>query len=56
MNWTAIILIGTGLIALVIFLVMRNQKDKKTFEDQLNNDYRKSKDEEGDTDTEEPLK
>ena len=34
----------------IIFLVMRNQKDKKEVIDQIKNDYPKSKDEEGDAD------
>jgi len=56
MNWIILILFGIAAIALVVFLVMRNLKDKKEFEEQLNNDYRKAKDEEGDTDTEEIVK
>lgn len=56
MNWIILILFGIAVIALVVFLVMRNLKDKKEFEEQLNNDYRKTKDEEGDIDTEEIVK
>jgi flagellar biosynthesis/type III secretory pathway M-ring protein FliF/YscJ len=52
MNWVLIIFFGIAVVALIIFLVVRNVKDEKQFEDQLNNDYHKPKDEEGDTDTE----
>jgi hypothetical protein len=50
-NWPLIIIVGVGLLALLIFLIVRNQKDEKSFEEQLNEDYHKSK-EEGDTDPE----
>ncbi len=53
MNWLVMILFGIAVVALIIFLVVRNVKDEKQFEDQLKNDYHKTKDEEGDTDTEE---
>lgn len=56
MNWPVLIIVGGALVALLIFLVIRNQKDEKTFEHQLNEDYHKSKDEEGDTDPEESPK
>jgi len=48
MNWPVLIVIGIGALALIIFLVWRNLKDEKQFEDQLKQDYPKSKDEEGD--------
>jgi flagellar biosynthesis/type III secretory pathway M-ring protein FliF/YscJ len=53
MNWLVMIFFGIAVVALIIFLVVRNVKDEKQFEDQLKNDYHKTKDEEGDTDTEE---
>ena len=56
MNWFILIPVGIVLIALVTFLVMRNQKDEKKFEEEMNNDYHKSKDEEGDVDAEETIK
>jgi len=56
MNWLVLIPVGIAAIALIVFLIVRNQKDEKAFENQLNNDYRKTKDEEGDVETEEPLK
>ena len=56
MNWIFIIVVDIAAIVLVIFLVVRNQKDKKQFEDQLKNDYRKTKDEEGDIEIDEVMK
>jgi preprotein translocase subunit YajC len=56
MNWTVIIIAGIVLIALIVFLVRRNAKDEKEFEQQQNNDYLKTKDEEGDVDTEDRIK
>ena len=38
-----------GPLSLIIFLILRNQKDEKDFEHQINNDYHKTKDEEGDS-------
>lgn len=38
---------------MIIFLVVRNQKDENDFENQVNNDYHKIKDEEGDTEIDE---
>ena len=35
-------------VALIVFLVIRNQKDEKDFEKELNNDYPKSRSEHGD--------
>jgi len=56
MNWPVIIIVGIAAIGLIIFLVVRNQKDEKEFEQQLKNDYHKPKEEEGDVDNEEPMK
>ncbi len=56
MNWVFIIFFSIAVIALIVFLIIRNLKDEEVFEKQLNNDYPKSKDEEGDTPTEEALK
>ncbi len=52
MNWILIIIVCVIALALLVFINIRNQKDKKELTDKLNNDYRKSKDEEGDTLTE----
>jgi hypothetical protein len=56
MNLTVLIPFGILVIALIVFLAVRNQKDKTTLEDKLNNDYHKSKDEEGDIETDEVMK
>jgi FtsZ-interacting cell division protein ZipA len=40
------------LVVLIVFLVLRNRKDQKELEEQLNKDYRKPKDEENDTEVE----
>ena len=51
-----IILFGIAALALIIFLVIRNQKDEKQFENQLKNDYHKLKDEEDDIEIDEIMK
>lgn len=56
LNWLILILFGIAVIALLVFVIKRNQKDKKEFEHQLNEDFYKSKDEEGDIDSEEKMK
>lgn len=56
MNWSIIIPVGIGAIALIAFLVWRNIKDEKSFEQQLKNDYRKPKEDEGDIEIEEKTK
>jgi LPXTG-motif cell wall-anchored protein len=56
MNWIALTLFGIAAVALIAFLVIRNRKDEKVFEDQINNDYHKTKDEEGDVETDEITK
>ena len=56
MNWTVLILVGIGAIALITFLVMRNLKDEKKFENQLKNDYPKPTDDKGDIEIDEVLK
>jgi len=52
MNWALIVIVGVIALALLVFINVRNKKDKKELTDKLNNDYRKSKDDEGDTPTE----
>ena len=49
MNWTALIIIGVLLAALLVFLVVRNIKDEKKFEEDMNRDYHKTKDAEGES-------
>jgi hypothetical protein len=56
MNWYVLIPFGIAVIALVVFLVRRNQKDEEQLENQIKNDYPKPKHDEGDIEIEEPLK
>jgi len=56
MNYPVIIIAGIALIALVIFLVRRNVKDEKQFEDQIKNDYPRPKDDKADVETDEVMK
>ena len=39
MNWPLIILLGIAVIAFIIFVLRRNLKDEKDFEDTIKNDY-----------------
>ena len=50
MNWLILIIFGIFVIALIVFLVVRNQKDEKDFVKELNNDYPKRKSDEEDID------
>ena len=50
MSTSVLVIIGVLALLFIIFLVVRNQKDKKEVVDQMKNDYPKSKDEEGDAD------
>ena len=56
MNWLVIIPVGIAVVALVMFLVWRNQKDEKQVEAQLKEDFPKSKNEERDTEIDEVMK
>lgn len=56
MNLAVLIIVGAIGLGLIIFLVWSNIRDERAFKRQLNHDYPKSKDEEGDTDTEEITK
>lgn len=56
MNWPVIIGVGVFAIALIIFLVRQNLKDKKQLEEKIKQDYPKSKDEEGDVEIDQALK
>ena len=47
MNWFVLIIFGILAIGLIVFLVIRNQKDEKDFEKKLNNDYPKPRSEDG---------
>ena len=56
MNWTILVIVGVLAIALIVFLVIRNQKDEKEFEGEIKNDYRKPLAEEGDIEIDEVTK
>lgn len=56
MNWTILIIFSIAIIALIIFLVVRNKKDEKDFEEQLNNDYPKLTNKKEDEEVEDSLK
>lgn len=56
MNWYILIPFAIIVVAFIVWLIIRNQKDEVTFEDQLNQAYHKEKEVEGDVDTEEVLK
>jgi uncharacterized membrane protein len=47
MNWKIIIIVGILVLILVIFTIIRNQKDKKDLEKTLNNDFSKKPDQRG---------
>jgi len=56
MSPTAIVFASVFIVALIIFIAIRNRKDKKDLINTLNNDYRKTKNEENDVDIEEQKK
>lgn len=56
MNWLTITLIAIPAAILVAFLIYRNQKDEKVFEEELKEDYTKPRNEEGDIDVDELTK
>jgi hypothetical protein len=51
MNYLVLIAAGIFLAVLVVFVIRRNKKDRKEFEQHLNNDYRKPGEEENENDT-----
>ncbi len=53
MNWIVIVIVGIFIIGLVVFIIIRNRKDKKELEQKIKNDYPKKRDEEGDIEIEE---
>ena len=50
MNQPVLIFVGIAAALFIVLLILRNQKDKKEVIDQMKNDYRKSKDNEGTAD------
>lgn len=53
-NWSVLIIVGIALIALLVFLILRNKKDRADFEQKIREDYRKSPDRENENDTTDP--
>jgi len=47
-NVFLIVIISLVLAILIIFLIVRNKKDEREFEDQLKNDYHKTKNHDAD--------
>ena len=39
MNWPLIIVLGIAVIAFIVFVLRRNLKDEKDFEETINKDY-----------------
>lgn len=56
MNWPVLIIVGIASVALIVFLVVRNNKDEKQFEEQLNNDFTKPKEELSEDETDKIVK
>jgi protein-S-isoprenylcysteine O-methyltransferase Ste14 len=54
MKWIIIIIVSALAIALLVFLVIRNQKDEKELEEKLNKDYPKYKEKESSVKGDEP--
>ena len=54
-NWTTILLVALPVIALIVFLVVRNLKDKKELEEKIKKDYKKPRDDEGDIEIDEVI-
>ena len=52
MSWTAVIIISMAVIALLVFLIRRNQEDEKKFERQLNETESITKEKEHERDSE----
>ncbi|MFV8336940.1 hypothetical protein ACNQF7_12780 [Flavobacterium sp. RSP29] len=47
-NWVIISIVIICMLILIVFLIRKNQKDKKKYTDFLNNDYKKANEEESD--------
>ena len=55
MNILIMICLGIAAIALIIFMIRRNLKDKNEFEQKIKHDYRKPKNDKGDIEVDEVL-
>jgi uncharacterized membrane protein YvbJ len=47
-NWVIVSIIIICVLILIVFLIRKNQKDKKEYTHFLNNDFKKAKEEESD--------
>lgn len=56
MKTSILVFIGIAAIALIVFLVIKNLKDGKKIEQELNNDFPKNKKGEGDIEIDEVMK
>ena len=56
MNYSILIIVIILATALIVFLILKNQRDKKKFEQQMNRDYPHRKDQEGDIEIEDSNK
>lgn len=50
MNYSVIIIVGILVLDLLVFTIIKNQKDKKDFEKKMNNDFPKTIDQKGEID------
>ena len=51
-NGTVLVIVGVILVALLLFIITKNKKDRKEFENQLKKNYKKPKESEHDEDVE----
>lgn len=49
LNWILLGIVAVGLIILIVFIIKKNQKDKKELTQFLNNDFKKNPEEESDS-------
>jgi low affinity Fe/Cu permease len=56
MNWYIIIPVSITVMAGIVFIIIRNNKDKKQLENKLNNELPVSKAEDADRESEEAMK
>ncbi|WP_426094331.1 hypothetical protein [Flavobacterium sp. DSR2-3-3] len=47
-NWIVVSIVIICMLVLIVFLIRKNQKDKKKYIDFLNNDFKKADEEESD--------
>ncbi|RKS93750.1 hypothetical protein BC952_1591 [Flavobacterium limicola] len=47
-NWIVVSIVIICVLILIVFLIRKNQKDKKEYTHFLNNDFKKAKEEESD--------